>query len=242
MAQETGTQILARARLFAQDTATTSPAVSDANALILLNEVLVRFTQDTEQKVSPLAASGTGLTFAANQTMQASTYEIEEPLSFHPSDTNAANNLLSPALQLISVREMLDIYDDAGAGTQTGASSEWKLVAFEKVGGGSENAARDFITVYVWPPLNRTRYMTVRAAQPVTITALTKYPDISQRDAHIVSRLLAWEMARLHTREQDFLQEILAPVPKQVLESYFRSGARGAWLPSGVKSTDALDG
>lgn len=239
MAQLTGTLIVARSRVFAQDTATTDPAVSDANYLILLNDVLMRYTRDVRQKTSIIPASTSGLTFAANDVVVTTSVDMGEILSFHSSDTTAANDLLSEALSVWTVRDMLEAHRASGAGTVSGGGSEWLAVAWEKV---VEGTTSEKARVYVWPPLSVTRYLTVRTSPDTLIAALTDTPDISVHDAYTVARLLAWEGARLHTRDEAFLQQILAPLPKEVLQSYFQSGLKAAFMPSSVRETGALDG
>ena len=80
------------------------------------------------------------------------------------------------------------------------------------------------------------------AHRDAEISALTDTPDLSLREADIVSRLLAWEMARLHTRDTEFLQQILAPVPSTVLDAYFEAAKSHGWMQSGIRQTGALDG
>ena len=240
MAQPTVANIIADARLFAQDTATTSPAVSDANATILLQDVILRYEGDVEQKEQLVSATTSGLTFAAGDTVKTTSADVGHLLAAHPSDSASVNTLQTPAIALWSVREMLDQYNDSGSGTSVPASSsEFQAWAWEKV---AEGTPSEKARVYVWPPLNRTRYLTLRQSPYTVITATSDTVDADPRKRKLLARLLAWEMARLHTRDESFLQQILAPIPAQVLNAYFQSGQKASFLPNSIKTTGALDG
>ena len=242
MAQMSGTDIVAFGRILAQDASTVSPAVSDPQALILLNDVLLRFNGDVEKKMRYAFAAETGMTFAANTPYIHTTVDVGEIVSAHPCDSATGNQFVTPGLERWTVRQMQDIYQDAGAGTQTGSATEWFAYAWERVADNSTTTQSNQVTVYVWPTLNRTRYLTLKVGDYETLTALTEYPDLTERHGRLVGRLLAWEMARLHTRDSEFLGQILAPVPSAVLNAYFESGIKNGFLPSGVKETGALDG
>lgn len=240
MAQPTVANIIADARVFAQDTATTNPAVSDANATILLQDVLLRYEGDVEQKEQLVSATTSGLTFAAGDTVKTTSVDVGHLLAAFPSDSASVNTLQTPALALWTVRDMLDKYSDAGSGTSVPASSsEFSAWAWEKV---AEGTPSEKARVYAWPPLNRTRYLTLRQAPYSVITATSDTVDADSRKRKLLARLLAWEMARLHTRDESFLQQILAPIPAQVLNAYFQSGQKAKFLPSGIMNTGSLDG
>lgn len=245
MAQMTGTTILALARVFAQDTATSSPAVGDTNALLLLNDVLLRYTGDVESRDTIVAASTSGLTFAANEVVKETGAQdlYDHILSAHPSDTNAANTVLTPALTLWTVEEMLAAHRDEGDGSVSGSGTrEWQAYAWERVAAATAITGSTALRVYVWPALGATRHLTIRVPKSVLLAALTDTPDLSQREARIVARLLAWEMARLHSRDEAFLQQILAPMPSKVLDAYMDSAKTHGWMQSAIRETGALDG
>ena len=239
MAQPTAADVIALARIWAQDTATTAPAVSDTEAVSLLADVLLRFEGDNAIKTQLLAASSSGLTFAAGDTVKTTSVDVGELVAAHPSDTNAVNTLQSPALTLWTVREMLDKYSDTGGGTSATRASEFEAWAWEKV---RESTESEKARVYVWPPLNRTRYLTVRNAAFNIIDATSDTVDLSPRDMRLVARFLAWEMARLHTRDEGFLNQILAPIPKKILEAQFESARKGGFNVNSVQQTGYLNG
>src|SRR5512146_1226965 len=109
MAQETGTLILARARILAQDNDSNSNyAVGAADALILLNDVLVALNNNSRTKTKTIGASVTSLTFSAGESSHLLIgVDITEFESFHPSNSATLSYPLSPALERISVQEML---------------------------------------------------------------------------------------------------------------------------------------
>lgn len=240
MAQPTAANIISDARVFAQDTATTNHAVSDANALILLTDVLLRYEGDVEQKEQLVAASSSGLSFSAGEMVKTTSADMGHLLAAFPSDSASVNTLQTPALALWTVRDMLDAYNDSGAGTGVPASSsEFQAWAWEKV---AEGTPSEKVRVYVYPPLNRTRYLTLRQTPYNVTTATSDTVDADPRKRKLLARLLAWEMARLHTRDEGFLQQILAPIPAQVLNAYFQSGQKAKFLPSSIIATGSLDG
>lgn len=244
MAQATGTTIVAHARVYAQDTSTSSPAVSDANALILLNEVLTRWG-DVDAKETLIAASASGLTFAAGDAVkETSAQDIwDHIVAAYESDANTVGTVLPKQLRHITVEEMLALHDNNYDGTVTGGgSSGWQAYAWERVAGSDEKTGSTALRVYVYPALNATRYMTIRVPKNMALSALTDTPDLSAREAAVVKRLLAWEMARLHTEDEAFLQQILAPVPERVLNAYFEAGKTHGWMQPSIRDTGALDG
>lgn len=246
MAQLTGTTILARARVYAQDTATTNPAVSDANALILLNNVLIKWTGDVMSKDSLIAASASGLTFASGDAVKETTATDDlwdHILAAYESDSSSAGTVLPPQLQHMTVEEILALHNNNYDGTVTGGgASGWQAYAWERVAASTGITGSVAIRVYVWPALGATRYMTIRVPKNVQLAALTDTPDISLRESEQVERLLAWEMARLHTRDDQWLQQILAPVPTDVLNRYFEGAKSHGWMQPTIRDTGALDG
>lgn len=244
MAQATGTTILAHARVYAQDTSTSSPAVNDTNGLILLNEVLVRWG-DVDAKETLIAASASGLTFSAGDAVKETTAQDlwDHILAAYESDANTVGTVLPPQIQHITVEEMLALHGNNYDGTvSSGGSSGWQFYAWERVAGSDAVTGSTALRVYVYPALGATRYMTIRVPKNVTLAALTDTPDLSAREAAVVKRLLAWEMARLHTEDEAFLQQILAPVPSTVLDAYFEAGKTHGRMQPGIRSTGAHDG
>jgi len=244
MAQETGTTILAHARVLAQDTSTSSPAVSDANALILLNGVLTRWG-DVNAKETLVAASASGLTFAAGDAVkETSASDLwDHIVAAYESDANTVGTVLPPQLTHWTVEQMLAAHQNDFDGTvSSGGSSGWQAYAWEPVAGSDAKTGSTVLRVYVWPALAATRYMTLRVPKNMILDALTDTPDISRREAEVVKRLLAWEMARLHTEDTEFLQQILAPVPERILNAYFEGGKTHGWMQSSIRDTGALDG
>ena len=241
MAQPTAATAIAIARVFAQDTATTAPAVSDADAVVLLADVVLRFEGDTEVKQQLLAASTTGLTFAAGDTVKTTSVDIGELLAAFPSDTNAVNTLQAKPIDPWTVREMLDRYADTGSGAPTARGSSIEGWAWEKVYEGSTTESEK-ARVYIYPPQNQTRHLTVRNAPYNVVSATSTVLDMNPRSLRLVARFLAWEMARLHTRDEAFLNQILAPIPKKVLEAYFESARKGGFNVNSVQQTGYLNG
>ena len=245
MAQRTGTQIVAKSRVIAQDTSTTQPAVSDANALILLNDVLVRFAGDVTARHTLIPASSSGLTFAAGDAVkETSAQDLYDYIAAaYESDASSVGTVLPPEIPNITVQEMLDLHQNNFDGTVTGGgTSGWQFWAWEPVAGATAITGSTALRVYVYPALGATRYMTLRVPKIIDLAALTDTPDLARRDADIVSRLLAWEMARLHARDEAFLGQILAPVPEVVLNAYFESAKRASNSQASPRDTGWANG
>lgn len=220
MAQMTGTEILALARLHAQDQGS-SPAVVDADALLLLNDHLLRWGQDVDVRVTDLSAASSGCTVpagASNVVLTDTT--IEDILTFHPSAGNTVSYPLSPPLgpSRVGVDRIWAEYNRIVPGNQQVISgNQWTLWACER---DTENS--DAWNVHVYPALTTQGFATLRVTKRLAINALTDTPDITYRAGRIVARLLAWDMA--HKQKQNdnaWLDGILMPIPQQVLTKWF---------------------
>ena len=240
MAQETGTQILARARIKAQDNdANSNFAVGAASALILLNDVLVEMNNNCKTKTKTIGATTSGLTFASGEaTHLFSGVDVIEFESFHPTSTTSVSYPLSPALERISVQEMMNVLGYDGDNTIGAQASEWSLVAAEKTQDDTAASGAEKWRVWGWPVINRTRSMTVKAVIPVTITAITDYPDLDVVDSRIASSLLAYKMAKLKKEtSRAFLDGILEDVPPAMRPQNYGNAVRSSQLQDFVIGT-----
>lgn len=237
--QETGTLILARARVFAQDNAANSNyAVSDADALILLNDILRTFAHNVKAKPEWVPASSSGLTFAAGVAVKITTSDVglgaSEIESFHQSGTSSISYPLSPAIERVSVQQIMEMFDYDGDTAIGPQASEWTHIAAEKAhsdtAGGQERWR-----VWAYPVIDRTRYVHIRIPSQVSITALTDTPDIDTTDSTIISRFLAYEIAKLKKETtQAFLDNIIATVPKELKAQMYGAAVRNSQLQDHV--------
>lgn len=237
MTQETGTQILARARIKCQDNDSSSNyAVSDATALILLNDILVAVSNDVAVKPKWVSATDSGLTFTSGTASKVTTQDINatEIESFHQSGSSTITQPLSPALERVSVQEILAMYDADGDNAISGQESEWSHVAAEKAQNDTSSGVEVW-RVYAYPVINRTRYIHLRVPAPVTISALTDKPDVDTVNSRVLSSLLAYKIAKLKKETSpSFLQGILEDVPAQVLQAAFGGAVRASQLQDHV--------
>lgn len=237
MTQETGTEILARARIKSQDNdASSNYAVSDATALILLNDILVAVSNDVAVKPKWVAASVSGLTFTSGTASKVTTADINatEIESFHQSSSDSITQPLSPALERVSVQEILEMYGADGDNAISGQASEWSHVAAEKAQGDTSSGT-EIWRVYAYPVINRTRYIHLRVPAPVTIAALTENPDVDTVNSRVLSSLLAYKIAKLKKETSpSFLQGILEDVPASVLQAAFGGAVRASQLQDHV--------
>ena len=130
-----------------------------------------------------------------------------------------------------TVDEILAFYDDPADGTAVPQSSgHFQYFAVEKTGENQEQWR-----VWVYPALNRTRYLTIKAPVYVVLSALTGTPDVDEVDARYISRFLAYEMTRKQKETSaTFLGELLRPVPASLQRQYFNQAVASWQLQSGV--------
>jgi len=243
MARWTGTEILAMARLHAQDNDSNGNfAVGAADALLLLNNLLVEWAASQGAKTKYLGASSTGLSFSAGESSKETDGDptFMEIASAHPSNSSTLSFPIAPALQRVSVDEMQEMLQYDGDNALSQAASEWECFAAEKVeDSDTEDSGTEKWRVWAFPVINRTRHLTLKVIPNTTISAIGKYPLLDEGDERIIARLLAWEIARLKKEStQVFLDSIIAPLPKEVLERVHRGGVHANQLPASVEWRD----
>jgi len=240
MAQETGTQILLRARIIAQDndTVNSNYAVNAADALVLLNDVLYALSNNARVKPKWIAATTSGASFNAGDSsalVNLSSVEMNEIESFHPSNSPSLTYPISPALQRVSVQQILEMLNYDGDHALAQGASEWTHVAAESPQSDTAATGADKWRVWAYPVINRTRYLTMRVPVAVQITAIGDYPDLGHYDSRVVSSLLAYEIAKLKKEtSQAFLDNILRRVPKEVLDVVYGGAVLGSQLQDRV--------
>lgn len=241
MAQRTGTNILSLARVYAQDNDSNSNfAVGAADALLLLNDVLMRWSFNVRSKPKYVAATTTGLSFASGDVYKetgdntGTTMRISEFESFHPAAASTLAFPLPDALTRVTVDEIRGLLNYDGDTALTGTASEWTHVAAEKTQDATAVGAEKW-RVWGYPVINRTRHMTVRATVYTQLAAIGDIPDIEEADANVVARLLAWEIARLKKEvDAKFLDSIIAPVPPEVVQQMHGGAPKAAQLQDHV--------
>lgn len=243
MTQETGTQILSRARIKCQDNdANSNFAVSDADALVLLNDILVSLSNDVAVKPKWVAASVSGLTFTSGVATKLTTADINatEIESFHQSNSDAITFPPSPAIQRVSVQEIMDMFDFDGQTTVGPAASEWTHVAAEKAQNDTSAGGVEMWRVWAYPVINTTRYIHLRVPAPVTISGLTEKPDVDTVNSRVLSSILAFKMALLKKEtSQTFLDGIAREIPPDVFQAAFGAAVRRSQLQDSVVRRNA---
>lgn len=222
MAQRSGTDILALARVYAQDNDVASNyGVGAADALLLLNDVLMRFTTHVRSKDKYFSATTTGLTFTSGTVYVEtsdntdSTRRILEFASFHPSGSASLTFPVAPALERVTVEEIQEMLGYNGDTALTAQSSEWTHVAAEKTQDATSAGAEKW-RVWAYPVINRTRYMVTKAPIYAQLSAISGTPDIDEVDANHVARFLAWEIGSINRLDEGKLARILAPIPNEI--------------------------
>jgi len=239
MAQERADAIITRARIDAQDNdAGSNFSVSAAIALIKLNELLVVLNNNIATKTKTIAATTSGLTFSANTVSKVTTADINatEFESFHQSNSSSLSYPLSPPIQRISVQEMMSLMNFDGNTALTGSATEWTQVAAEKTQDDTAASGVEVWRVWAWPVIGVTRHIHVKAAVPVTVANVsTDYPDIDNVDSRVLSKILAYEIARLKKEtSQVFLDGILRFIPQDILNMVYGGAVRSSQLQDGI--------
>ena len=218
--QRTGTQILQYARYLAGDNDTANPGVDATVGLEMLNDILLVWSDSIANRPNRISASTSGLSFAAGVVTADVTagVDVVSFRSVHQSTTNSINTPLSEGLEYIKPEEMYALIDDAGAGTTSStrqSSGDWDFWSYEKTAD-----VQDRYRVFVWPPLNRTAYLTAVAAVNLELAAISGTPDVSPVDSRYISRILAWEIARFNEMPDDWFYRIVARVPEEGMRVY----------------------
>jgi len=237
MAQEQASAIIARARIIAQDNDGSSNfAVSAADVLILLNDVLYALSNNAKTAPKWIAATTSGLSFSAGDTSvvaNLSSQEVNEFESFHPSNSSSLTYPIAPALTRVSVQTMLEMLNYNGDTTLNQGASEWTHVAADRAQSDTAASGADKWRVWAYPVINRTRYLTVRVPVAIQVTGPSDYPDLNHYDSRVVSSLLAYEMAKLKKETSaSFLNNILSRIPKEVLNTVYGGAISASQLQS----------
>ncbi len=235
MAQMTGTEILDYGRSLAQDGA----ATTDAEGLLFLNDVLLKWGRDVEVRTTNLAASDTGCIIPANTSNVVLTAsDIEDIISFHPSADATLSYPLSPQLNghPHSLDELWNLYARTPTSQSIQSSTEWEAWGIER---STENA--EFWQVFVYPALKIDGYATLKVTKRLEISALTDTPKISYHGARLCARFLAYQLA--HDQKQndsDWLEGLFRVVPRDVMQRWFGEAKLMAATPQGIRSTGLL--
>ena len=217
----TGTQMLALARIRAQDADTANPAVSDAQALSLLNDILTDWYGEGTSRRVHLAASSSGATFAAGACTALLSGEIESVGAAYQSASSSVTEPVGEPLRRIGVEDIKTLLgpQDDGTFLAAGAGEDFDCWAIEPFSSGTS-----LWRIHVHPRLAVEKHLTLEIATSAPMSALSETPPLTRRDAAIVTRFLAWEMARLQKRPADFLDQLLARIPSDAM-SRFKNAA-----------------
>jgi len=243
VAKWSGTEILAMARLLSQDNDTNSNfAVGAADALLLLNNILVERAAGQGAKINYINGTTSGLSFSAGDVTKETDGNptFMEIASAHSAAPGVLSFPLTPPLERVSVQEIQELLQYDGDTALAQQASDWTHFAAERSeDSGSASVTTDIWRVWAYPVINRARYMTLGVIPSTTLAAITNIPDLDEGDARIIARLLAWEIARLKKETTKvFLDSIIAPLPKSVLDRVYRGGVNSNQLPAAVEWRD----
>ncbi len=251
MSMLTGSDIISIARVLSgDDDAASNYAVSDARAVTLLNDILVRFSHCFKSPTRYYGASATGLTVPAGTTtvlsgIQANdTFDISGVAAAYQTNSDNIATVLSSGLpsemERLTVPDLIAKFDRDNQDESIPQTGEnWLYWAAEPEG----DATKDTTDTYKWrfwvyPAINRTQYITLRGVDRVRCTDKTHHISISATDAQYVARLLAYEMAvRQKEIEATFLAAILSPLPKQFKQMDYAGAVSSAQAQDGIEWT-----
>lgn len=247
--QLTGAEIITLARTLGNDDdAAGNYAISNAKALVLLNDILNRFAHCFGAQARYYGASTTGLTFTAGTTnllTSASSppgFDLNGITSAHQSASDNVTTVLAAGiareLPRLTVPDLIAMYDRENQDdTIQQAGADWEYWAAEREG-ASDAGGLDKWRFWVYPAINRTQYLTLKAVERGGISASDKYPNLSATDAKYVARLLAYEMAvRQKDLDAQFLQNILSPLPKQLRDMQYGAAITSSQAQDSIEWT-----
>jgi hypothetical protein len=237
--------MLARARTLGWDNdANLNFGVNPADALVLFNDVLMRWSFNVRSKPKYLAATTTGLTFTSGTVYKEtsdntdSTRRISAFESFHPAAADTLAFPLPPALNVRTVDEIRDLLRYDGDVALTAQASEWTDVAWERTQDATAAGAEKY-RVWAYPVINRTRYLTARAAVYTQVATIAETPDVLEEDTPAIERFLAWEIATRNNLPKERRDDILAPLPRELVEQMHGGAALAAQLQDRVDWRDS---
>lgn len=247
--QLTGANIITLARTLGNDDdAAGNYAISDAKALVLLNEILNRFAHCFSAQARYYGASTTGLTFTAGVTNllssvgSSSVFDLNGITSAHQSGSDDVTTVLANGiakdLPRLTVPDLIAMYgrDNQDTAIQT-SGSDWEYWAAEPEG-ASGTGGLDKWRFWVYPAINRTQYLTLKAVEKGGISASTSTPNLSLTDAKYVARILAYEMAvRQKDLDAAFLQNILAPLPRALRDLQYGNAITSSQAQDSIEWT-----
>lgn len=234
--QMTSSQIITLSRVWAQDNDSASNyGVSTANAQTMLNTILANWLHQVLSRPQYVAASASGLTFAAGDTSKVTggSVNYEEVEAVFQSASSSLTFPLLPPLKRVSVNDIIEMYNLSLGQTPGRSGSEWSHFAAEKTGD-----QKDLFRFWVYPALNATAYMTLKAMSGDTSTGGADIIDISYEHGVHVSRFLAAEIA-IRNNRPDLVDAILGLVPAQYKEAMSGNALTGIYLN---QLQDRIDG
>lgn len=236
--QLTGTQILASARYFAQDQSSTNPAVSDTDALLRLNDRLVWWQNNVDVRPKTLAATTTGLTFAAGDTTKVVSNDlgIVSILSLHLVSSSSLTYPLGRRLQRESVEKVYDLYDLRPGGTVTSGGTDGFIWAAEL-----DQTQQDDWRVFIYPSPSASVNFTIRVSIDNTLSALSETADVSPAGARVIARLLAYDLAGVQKQNDPaYLEWIMSGVPAEIRSKVFGQAQKQGAQQSNTKDYGSM--
>jgi hypothetical protein len=228
--------MLAAGRYWAQDQDTNNPAVSASDGLERLNDRLIWWQHNFENRLKTLASTTTGLSFASGAMTATVTNDvgIMQIVSLHPASATTVAYPLAAPIKRVSVEELFGLYYGAGnqyGGTVTQNGSEWECWAAEM-----DQTNQDDWRVYVYPALSISLNATVRCTIANTLGVIGDTPDISPYGARIVERLLGYDMAGIQKQnDPSYLAWVLSGVPDNVKAAAFGDAKNAGAQQSGIR-------
>jgi hypothetical protein len=235
--QRTGTQILQYARYLAGDN-DTNLGVDATYALELLNDILHVWSDSIVNRPTRISATTSGLTFAAGEVYKevGASVDCAAFVSVHQSNTASILTPLAAPLEYIKPEEMALLIDDDGSGSLAASqqqAGDWSFWSYEKTAD-----VQDRYRVFVWPPLNRTAYLTAVAPVQLELAAIANTPDVSPVHSRYISRILAWEIARHNEMPESWSDRIISRVPPEIMQPFLGRAVRATQQAGSIRQSE----
>lgn len=213
------------ARLLAQDTSTSSPALQDSQYYSLINEKYAWYKEVVDPRTTwvnhtQLTGSGGGV---SSKSFKTSDTNYRKILALLPETSSSSTDLASP-LERVELNELGDF----------STSSYYALSRQQLTSTAADNGKW---TIY-FGAAPATQFYSAWVIKEVTaLSSGSDVPELSDHEGYMVARMAAAEAARLAGRTE-MVDQILAPLPQEVRDAL--QTAQNVKKPRGRLMEDAF--
>lgn len=196
----------AAAREKSGDSDSTNYVTTDANALVLWNDMYARY-QQFFPRVRSLTATQTGLTTVIGQFYFDTTLKTIKKI-LRLWQTSSAGSV-TPGLDLEKV-EPWEMFLSLGEDSVPATPTKFSYIDL----GTDTGASVGFKRVYFHPlPVAVKTYAALAEVEGASLTADADIPDLTEGEAYGLTSLLAARLAKSMGQPQDFVDDLLREIP-----------------------------